>query len=394
MKFTYEFVKDFFEANGCVLLEREYINSQTKMSYLCVCGNESKINFNNFRLGKRCGCGRIGLKRLTGEEVKLKVESKGYEFISWEYLDGKNVVKYICRCGKEKTSVLAKISEGQGCSNCRNRDLTLDFDFVKKFFADHDCELLETEYKSARTKMQYRCSCGNISSIVFDSFRRGNRCKNCGTKKRADKQRGVSRPCMEGRFKLDEKYIHDFFKSQGCELLGEYVNAGTPMDYRCCCGTISRMTWSGFRSGVRCKNCFIKRESGENNYQWRSDRDLLMFENRLKQSFYRVSKQVFVKGYHTRINEIIETVGYTTKDFMDKICNQENWEELKFSGNWEIDHIYPVWAFIESGVNDIKLIQSLENIRAVTKPENRKKCYKFNPIKFVGWLKSKGVNIE
>ena len=61
--------------------------------------------------------------------------------------------------------------------------IRLSFEFVKQYFEDHSCTLLETAYKNARTKLRYICSCGTQSAIVFDSFQRGNRCKQCGKNK-------------------------------------------------------------------------------------------------------------------------------------------------------------------------------------------------------------------
>ena len=37
------------EPIGCELLENKYINSQSTMKFKCKCGNESSINFDNFK---------------------------------------------------------------------------------------------------------------------------------------------------------------------------------------------------------------------------------------------------------------------------------------------------------------------------------------------------------
>ena len=36
MKFTYEYVYNYFKEQKCKLLETEYINSSTKMKYKCM----------------------------------------------------------------------------------------------------------------------------------------------------------------------------------------------------------------------------------------------------------------------------------------------------------------------------------------------------------------------
>lgn len=47
-KLTYDYIKSQFEKHKCKLLETEYINSRTKMKYICKCGNESSIVWGHF----------------------------------------------------------------------------------------------------------------------------------------------------------------------------------------------------------------------------------------------------------------------------------------------------------------------------------------------------------
>lgn len=48
ISYTYDFVKEAFEKEGCVLLEGEYINCKTYMRYIAKCGHKSKIRFDAF----------------------------------------------------------------------------------------------------------------------------------------------------------------------------------------------------------------------------------------------------------------------------------------------------------------------------------------------------------
>lgn len=52
-----------FAAEGCVLLEDHYIGALNPMKYLCCCGTESRISWNNFRAGTRCQeCNKAEMK--------------------------------------------------------------------------------------------------------------------------------------------------------------------------------------------------------------------------------------------------------------------------------------------------------------------------------------------
>ena len=114
-KITYEYVKNYFIEQECELISTEYINNKTKMKYKCKCGNESSIVFNNFKNGQRC--------------KKCK---------SSNYINSKK----------------------------------LTFEYVKNYFTEQQCELLETEYKNNNTKMKYKCKCGNISNIIFNNVKK------------------------------------------------------------------------------------------------------------------------------------------------------------------------------------------------------------------------------
>lgn len=175
---------------------------------------------------------------------------------------------------------------------------------ARELFKSNGCELLENEYKTAKTVMKYRCVCGNESTIRYDDFRRGKRCLQCKYKKQSeesrtpfaevksmfekegytvvsdkvDKNRKVDVICPKGhswkattytfksgarcmkcqKEKLSEKYrkpleeVKAIFESEGAELLSEYVNTETPVTYRCVCGNTAVGYIKAFEKGVRC----------------------------------------------------------------------------------------------------------------------------------------------
>jgi hypothetical protein len=52
-RLSYKFIKKSFEDQECFLLESTYINCDTKMQYICKCGNISSISWSNFKRGKQ-----------------------------------------------------------------------------------------------------------------------------------------------------------------------------------------------------------------------------------------------------------------------------------------------------------------------------------------------------
>jgi hypothetical protein len=182
-KHTYEYVKNYFEEQGCELLEKKYKNSKTKMKYKCSCGNESKICFNNFKYKHRC-----------------------------------------MKCGTKKASIKQSFT----------------FKYVYNYFKEQKCKLLEKEYINNWTRMKYRCECGNISYIRFSDFKSEQRCLKCS-----------------GTEKYSYDYIYNYFKEHKCELLEKkYINNHTKMKYKCSCGNKSKIRFNSFKKGERCKMCF------------------------------------------------------------------------------------------------------------------------------------------
>lgn len=188
--------------------------------------------------------------------------------------------------------------------------------------------------------------------------------------------------------KLTHQYVFDYFKVEGCELLDEYSTSSRPMQYKCKCGNISRSNWNNFMRGRRCQVCLVDKRSGSNNYQWRENREEKHLEYRWRQAAYRAMKQTGLKPSCSLL--ICEEVfGYSIEEFKKHIKSQAGYAA---DGKWEIDHIFPVWAFVESGITDLKLINALDNLNVIPGRANSKKCYKFDAFAFIRWLSDKGVH--
>lgn len=133
----------------------------------------------------------------------------------------------------------------------------LTYEAVNEAFAEAGCVLLEKTYVNARASMRYLCECGNESTICYDSFKRGRRCKSCGFKKTADKQ----------RHSLED--VKKTFVESDCVLLEtRYINSNTPMRYICSCGNESSITFHRFKSGGRCMRCGTEKAAESFRYDF------------------------------------------------------------------------------------------------------------------------------
>lgn len=120
---TFEFVKSYFEEQGCILLEDTYVNSKTKMRYICVCGRESLIDWNKFKLGRRCRrCAREKVseqQRFTIKEVRRFLESVGFTLLEKDYVNMHTSMRIKCTCGKIVNKSFSVIKACPKCT-CKN----------------------------------------------------------------------------------------------------------------------------------------------------------------------------------------------------------------------------------------------------------------------------------
>lgn len=62
---SFEFVKGYFEFNGCTLLDTEYKNNILPLKFICECNESSSTSFGNFQKGVRCK--KCGTEKIKGE---------------------------------------------------------------------------------------------------------------------------------------------------------------------------------------------------------------------------------------------------------------------------------------------------------------------------------------
>lgn len=159
-KKTQEEVENIFKDGDCQLLDT-YKNTMSVMKFKCSCGNESEISLNSFMKGCRCiNCRKDRL-------VNTNIERYGVEHTSQR------------ESTKEK--VLSGLKE-------HIAEKTLKIDNVRKFFEEKNCNLISTEYKNNKEKLEVIFECGCRGEISYNKFVSGQRCNNseCVKKKKQD----------------------------------------------------------------------------------------------------------------------------------------------------------------------------------------------------------------
>jgi hypothetical protein len=192
-------------------------------------------------------------RKLTYEHIKSIFEQGGCTLLSETYENCDKPLRYICECGNESTIRYHDFLQGKRCRQCGSRKASeaerLSYDYIKQQFKNKGCVLLSTEYINCEQKLDYICKCGNKYQMTYSSFRIGSKCPEClrreGSKKR-----------------LSYEYVWQYFEDHGCHLIStKYEGNHKPLDYICECGNKSKIAFSHFKNGKRCKECMRRRLS-------------------------------------------------------------------------------------------------------------------------------------
>lgn len=235
-------------------------------------------------------------------------------------------------------------------------------------------ELL-SEYVNFKQKCKFRClKCEKVFMSTLDSLfqRKNSGCSKCSKIESSLKQ------------KLTLDQVASFFEENGCILLEKkYVNAHRKMKYICLCGHISEINYNNFKNGRRCKGCAVKNISGKNNYGWIEDREEHELRKRTRCFCYSTIKRCLNSN---KKKSSYCYLGYQPKDLIKHLKNHKNWGLIK-GKKWHIDHIFPLKAFFDHGIYDVKVINRLDNIQPMLSQENMKKNARYSKEDFLEYLK-------
>jgi len=178
---TQEYVNKCFEEKGCILLT-PYIQSHINLKYICKCGTPRETTFGKF-MNQKHGC-RVctGLEKYTQEQAEKYFEDNGCKLIS-EYTGANDDLSYICSCGNESKITLWNFRKGNRCKLCGLKKLSdqlkYDIEHVRQIFIEGNCVPLFTEYNNSKEPLDYICECGNQAKIALSDFQNGKRCNKC-----------------------------------------------------------------------------------------------------------------------------------------------------------------------------------------------------------------------
>ena len=311
----------------------------------------------------------------TQEEISAEFVARDCELIG-EYINNSLPVEFKCRCGNTSTISYKSFKRGSYCLVCSGKQKKTIKD-VKQFIEQSGYKLLDTQYFNAFHVMKTICPKAHLYETHWNNFQQGRRCLICQTQKLTDAK------------KLTYSEVNQEFDKRDCTLITkEYQGNQQKLDYICSCGSQSIITLANLKTGHKCQNCRIEEMSGPNHPNWIKDREEARLRDMVRRRAQTMLKNV-IRLIGTRKDaRSAKLLGYGPKELKDHIINHPNWNNIKDT-KWHLDHIFPIKAFCDYKITDLSLINCLENLQPLEGRENLKKSSKYNKAKFESWLKTK-----
>lgn len=199
------------------------------------------------------------VRKLTLENVQKLFEEKGFQLLDDVYGGTKSKLKYRCICGNISYTTVDNVRRNRKCADCGFKQQ------IEKQKLDSSVVLkyvsdhgckITTSYVNYHSKMGFICTCGNDFTTSFAHFKRGGRCSECAIKRTADAKR------------LDSKYVKEQFENEGFRLIDEFTESSARMRCTCPRGHSLLMDWEHFKVGNRCIQCHLEDFRGENHPNW------------------------------------------------------------------------------------------------------------------------------
>lgn len=274
-------------------------------------------------------------KRLEIGFVRETFEKEGFKLLSTNYRNCYQKLGYLCPRGhKHSISWINWKGGGIRCPYC-SKKAKPSIEFIKNEFERERFTLLSNSYFNCRTKLKYRCPQGHLHLLSWDCWKQGNRCPYCS---------GIAKKTF------DE--VRNSFEKEGYLLISkEYVSSSQKLEYFCKKGHRGSTSWSNWKSGCRCRECFRLSFIGEGHPRWKN---------------YTQQELEKFKIYYRKV---IQLSGSNYSQYTQLINPKDLPRGRK---SYHLDHRFSIIDGFENDV-EVKIISSPVNLQILSAFKNQRK---------------------
>ncbi len=252
---------------------------------------------------------------------------------------------------------------------------------ARERFLGKRLSLLEQTYITANTPMSYVCLvCQVPGKMRLATVNLGHGCRTCANRIRAAARR------------TSTAEVRDLFEAGGLTLLeDDFKNNATPMRFRCMnCGHVGAMSFKVVKRGGMCRRCAVLKRTGPGHHRWIEDREEVRLRKKITEKCHDSLKHCLMYTDGVESDTTSELLGYSPRGLREHLESFPGWSEL-IKGEWHLDHVHPIIAFIEYGVIEISVMNALDNLQPLDARSNLSKAGSYDREKFETYLSSKGV---
>ena len=193
-------------------------------------------------------------KHLTLEQIRQRTHKiSDCELLSTEYKGNRLPLRFRCSCGAEFERTWNDFQDRgrTRCNTCAKErqyaEKRLTNEQVEQRLAELGCEWVSGEYVNQKSRLTVVCRCGHMRTGSFTNIVDQNPSGLCVSCARSESQ------------KLNIFGIEGICETMyGIECLeNTYIDAHTPMRFRCSCGRVFTACWNNVHSGGQrqCPDC-------------------------------------------------------------------------------------------------------------------------------------------
>ena len=162
-KLNIDFICTEFEKEGYKLLFKEYINTHSKLDYICPEGHRHSVSWSNWNGSNKRRCPYcVGVAKQTIEFIHAEFKKEGYTLLTEEYENAHQKLDYICPEGHKHFIQWNNWQQGKRCPTCFR---------INNFGSNHPC------WKGGISKEPY-CQDWSKDLKEFVKERDGYKCLN------------------------------------------------------------------------------------------------------------------------------------------------------------------------------------------------------------------------
>ena len=168
---------------GGECLSPVYIDHRTRLKWKCEFGHIWLADLHSVKSGSWCPvCGhqKSGRRPLSIEEMRKFAALHGGKCLSENYINSDTKLKWMCKNGLVWMALPLSVKKGYWCAECTGqKKLTLEQ--MQRVAKERGGRCLSTEYKASNRKLQWQCAEGHTWFAAYNNISIGGRCPECSS---------------------------------------------------------------------------------------------------------------------------------------------------------------------------------------------------------------------